>query len=127
MLSLPASVRVYVAAQPVDLRKGFDRLAALARSVILADPLSGHLFVFRNRRGNAVKVLWWDRTGYALLHKRLERGTFHLGEAPPAGAGHVELDAAELALMLEGIDLSGARRRARWHRRPHEVGASAVA
>jgi transposase len=121
MLSLPASVRVYVASQPVDLRKGFDRLAALARSVVRADPLSGHLFVFRNRRGNAVKVLWWDRTGYALLHKRLERGSFRLAEAPRPGAAHVEVDAVELALMLEGIDLSKAQRRTRWRRRPCDV------
>jgi transposase len=120
MLTLPASVRIYVAAEAVDLRRGFDGLAAAVRSVIREDPLSGHLFVFTNRRRNRVKVLVWDRTGYLLLYKRLERGTFHLAMAPAAGCRHVELDAGELGLMLEGVDLRGARRRERWRRLPHE-------
>lgn len=120
MLTLPASVRIYVAAEAVDLRRGFDGLAAAVRSVIREDPLSGHLFVFTNRRRNRVKVLVWDRTGYLLLYKRLERGTFHLAMEPVAGHRHVELDAGELGLMLEGVDLRGARRRERWRRLPHE-------
>ena len=120
MLTLPASVRIYVAAEAVDLRRGFDGLAAATRSVIRADPLSGHLFVFTNRRHNRVKVLVWDRTGYLLLYKRLERGTFHLPMEPEVGCRHVELDAGELGLMLEGVDLRGARRRERWRRLPHE-------
>lgn len=120
MLTLPASVRIYVAAEAVDLRRGFDGLAAAVRSVIREDPLSGHLFVFTNRRRNRVKVLVWDRTGYLLLYKRLERGTFHLAMEPVAGRRHVELDAGELGLMLEGVDLRGARRRERWRRLPHE-------
>lgn len=119
MLTLPASVRIYVAAEAMDLRRGFDGLAAATRSVIREDPLSGHLFVFTNRRRNRVKVLVWDRTGYLLLYKRLERGTFHLPASPVAGCRHVELDAGELGLMLEGVDLRGARRRERWTRLPH--------
>jgi len=117
MLPLPAAVRIYVAAEAVDLRRGFDGLAAATRQLIGADPLSGHVFVFLNRRRNRIKLLVWDRTGYHLLFKRLEQGTFRLATAPRSGARHVELDAAELSLLLEGIDLRGARRRCRWYHR----------
>jgi transposase len=123
MLTLPASVRIYVAAEAVDLRRGFDGLAAAARSVIGADPLSGHLFVFLNRRRNRIKVLVWDRTGYLLLYKRLERGTFRIATEPRIGERHVEVDAGELGLMLEGLDLRGARRQQRWRRMPHDSAA----
>jgi transposase len=125
MLTLPASVRIYVAAEPMDLRRGFDGLAAAARSVIGQDPLSGHLFVFMNRRRDRVKLLVWDRTGYLLLYKRLERGTFRMATQPRIGERHVELDAGELGLMLEGLDLRGARRAKRWCRLPHESAAQA--
>lgn len=127
MLMLPAAVRIYVAAEAVDLRRGFDGLAAATRSLICQDPLNGHLFVFLNRRRNRIKLLVWDRTGYLLLYKRLERGTFHLPTHPPVGHRHVELDAGDLGLMLEGVDLRGARRRERWRRLPHAPGASAPA
>jgi transposase len=119
MLTLPSSVRIYVAAESVDLRRGFDGLAATTRSVIGADPMSGHVFVFLNRRRNRVKLLVWDRTGYLLVYKRLERGTFKIPTEPEAGRRHVEVDAGELGLMLEGLDLRGARRRPRWYRLPH--------
>ena len=119
MLTLPSSVRIYIAAEPVDVRRGFDGLAAATRSLI-GDPLSGHLFCFLNKRKNRIKVLVWDRTGYLVLYKRLERGTFALPTQPAPGRRHVEVDAAELGLMLEGLDLRGARRRARWYRSPHE-------
>lgn len=122
MLSFPASVRIYVAAEAVDLRRGFDGLSAATRSVIGADPLSGHVFCFLNRRKNRIKLLLWDRSGWLILYKRLERGTFQLPLTPPAGERHVELDAGELGLMLEGLDLRGARRRLRWYRRPHAAG-----
>jgi len=117
MLTLPSSVRIYVAAEPVDLRRGFDGLSAATRSIIGESPLSGHLFVFLNRRRNRIKILIWDRSGYLLIYKRLERGTFEIPTAPKPGARHVELDSAELGLMLEGLDLRGARRRKRWYRR----------
>lgn len=120
MLTLPSSVRIYVAAEAVDLRRGFDGLAAATRSLIGESPLSGHLFVFLNRRRNRIKLLVWDRTGYLLLYKRLERGTFELPTQPAPGRRHVEVDAGELGLMLEGLDLRGARRRVRWYRRPHD-------
>ena len=127
MLTLPASVRIYVAAEAVDLRRGFDGLAAATRSVIKQDPLSGHLFVFLNRRRNRIKLLVWDRTGYLCLYKRLERGTFRLATEPEAGERHVEMDAGELGLMMEGLDLRGAVRRERWRRLPHERAAAEAA
>jgi len=120
-MMLPASVRIYVASEPVDLRKGFDGLAKLARTVVQEDPLSGHLFAFVNRRKNRIKLLWWDTTGWALLYKRLEKGTFSLTAEPRTGQRHVEMTSAELTLLLEGIDLRGARRRPRWRRSPHET------
>ena len=119
MLTLPSSVRIYVASEATDMRRGFDGLSALTRSVIGADPLSGHLFVFLNRRRNRVKILMWDRTGYMVLYKRLERGTFTIAVKPGAGKKHIEMDAGDLALMLEGLDLRNARRRKRWYRVPH--------
>ncbi len=127
MLTLPSSVRIYVAADAIDLRRGFDGLAAVTRSVIRQDPLNGHLFVFLNRRRNRIKLLVWDRTGYLLLYKRLERGTFQLATQPQAGHRHVELDAGDLGLMLEGVDLRGAHRLKRWCRLPHERLAPAAA
>lgn len=123
MLTLPASVRIYVAAEPVDLRRGFDGLAAATRS-LMGDPLSGHLFCFLNRRRNRIKLLVWDRTGWMLLYKRLEHGTFELPTEPEPGRRHIEVDAGELGLMLEGLDLRGARRRRRWYRSPSPVLAS---
>ena len=120
MFTLSAAVRIYVAAAPCDLRRGFDGLSALTRSVIGSDPMSGHLFVFLNRRRDRIKILAWDRTGYVVVYKRLERGTFRLPVAPRAGQQHVDMDAGELMLMLEGLDLRQARRQRRWYRTPHE-------
>lgn len=118
MLTLPASVRIYVAAAPVDLRRGFDGLAATVRSVMLANPMNGHVFVFVNRRRNRMKLLLWDRTGWLIVYKRLERGTFELPTRPEPGRRHVEVDAGELGLMLEGLELRDAKRRRRWYRSP---------
>lgn len=107
---MPASVRVFLAAKPLDLRKSFDGLAAATREVLAQEPLSGHLFVFLNKRRNRVKILVWDRNGFWLMCKRLERGVFRA----PMREGQVEIDATELGLMLDGIDLAGAKRRPRW-------------
>lgn len=107
MLSLPSALRIFVAVEPADMRKGFDGLAQLVREVIAQDPLSGHLFVFRNRRRDRVKILYWDRDGFAIGMKRLEKGTFRF---PEAKEGRIEVTPAEMAAVLEGIDLSGARR-----------------
>lgn len=115
MLTLPASVKIYVAAAPVDARKSFDGLAAIVESQFGLEPLSGHLFVFLNRRGHVAQMLFWDRNGFCIVKKRLEAGTFRLVREPqPGRAAHVEIDSAELALMLEGIDLAGSRRRKRY-------------
>lgn len=127
MLTLPASVRIYVAAGAVDLRRGFDGLAGLARSVLRVDPMSGHVLVFLNRRRNRMKLLVWDRTGYLLVYKRLSRGTFEIPTSPRLGEEHVEVDSGELTLMLEGIDLRDAKRRVRWYRLPHQSGGSRFA
>jgi transposase len=114
VLTLPSTVRIYMAAEPVDLRRGFDGLAAATRQIIHADPLSGHLFCFLNRRRNRLKILLWQPSGFLLLFKRLERGCFKLPQAPLPGQRHLEMEPADLALMMEGIDLRGARRRKRW-------------
>ena len=111
MLSLPPAVRIFVATAPTNLHLSFDRLAALARDVIQQDPFSGHLFVFLNRRRTKVKILGWDRSGFCLWYKRLERGVFHV---PLAAATHLEVDAAELTLLLDGIDLAQAKRSVRF-------------
>lgn len=114
MLTLPMAVKVYVALDPIDCRKSFDGISAAVGSVLGKDPTSGHLFVFFNRRGNQCRILFWDRTGYCVLAKRLARGRFHFAPRHGAGQTHVEVEAAELALVLEGIDLSQAKRRLRW-------------
>jgi transposase len=113
MLMLPLSARIYVAGQPTDLRKAFDTLAETTRQVLREDPFSGSLFVFFNRARNRVKLLVWDRDGFWLCAKRLERGTFRIVWG---NTGAFEMDAAELALILEGIELAGVRRRVRYRR-----------
>jgi len=111
MLSLPPSVRVFAARGPTDMRKSFDTLAAVVCDVVDEDPQSGHLFVFVNRRRNRIKILWWDRSGYCLLAKRLEHGQFRVYDQAGEHAGRFEMTASDLSLLLEGIDLRGARRR----------------
>ena len=114
MLSIPPTMRVFVALSPTDMRKSFAGLANATRHVLSQDPLSGHLFVFFNRRRTMMKSIYWDRNGYSLIAKRLEKGTFVLPE--PGDGDMVTMEAAELALILEGIDLSNARCRPRWQR-----------
>lgn len=114
MLSLPPSVRIFVATQPVDGRKGVDSLTAIVRSALSQDPLSGHLYVFFSRRCDRVRVVYWDRNGFALWMKRLERGRFHPKFSDDGRLSASAIEAADLALILEGIDLAGARRRPRW-------------
>ena len=111
MLMLSPAVRVFVCAQATDMRRSFDRLAEMTRSVLTQDPFSGHLFVFFNRPRDRVKLLFWDRSGFCLYYKRLERGAFCLPKIEGAGT---EIEAADLALILEGIDLAGSKRRPRF-------------
>jgi transposase len=114
MLSLPPSVRVFVATQPIDGRKGADSLMAIVRDLLGHDPLSGHLYVFFSRRCDRVRIVYWDRNGIAMWSKRLERGRFRPEFAADGRLVASAVEAAELALVLEGIDLAGARRRPRW-------------
>lgn len=122
MILLPRSVRIYVATQPVNLRKSFDGLSNQIRSILARDPLSGHVFVFLNRRRNMMKLLVWTRGGFMIVHKRLERGTFSFPKQITADATHVEVDAHELSLLLEGIEVVKAKVSQRWeppaHQRP---------
>ena len=114
MLSLPPSVRLFMATQPIDGRKGADSLMVLVREVFRQDPLSGHLFIFFSRRCDRVRVVYWDRNGYAMWTKRLERGRFRPSFSSDRKLASSAIEAAELALIVEGIDLVGARRRPRW-------------
>ena len=101
MIPVPASTRVWLAVGVIDMRKGFNGLAALAQDVLKQDPFSGHLFVFRGRRGDLLKVIWFDGQGACLFSKRLEKGRFVW---PSATTGKVTLTPAQLSMLLEGID-----------------------
>lgn len=113
MLSLAPTTRIFVVLDPVDMRGSFDALAGHVRR-LRADPLDGHLYLFVNRRRQLLKALWFDRTGWAIFTKRLEQGSFQLPDTS-SGARKVAVDHAQLAMILEGIDLS-ARRRLRYRR-----------
>lgn len=115
MLTPRLHSRIFLAIEPVDMRKGFDSLAALAQERLQQDPLSGALFVFRNRAGDKIKLLYWDQDGYALWYKRLEVGTFELPKAAQDSI-HLSLTTSELQLLLDGVELSSVRRRKRFHR-----------
>ena len=101
MIGLPSGTQVWLAAGATDMRKGFDGLAGIVQEKLAADPFGGHLFVFRGRRGDRVKILWWDGDGLCLFCKRLEHGHFIW---PQATEGSVHLSAAQLSMLLEGID-----------------------
>ena len=117
MLSLALPGRVFVCATPTDMRKSFDGLAAVVRDHLNQDPLAGDLFVFRNRRGDRLKLLYWDEDGLAVWAKRLEEGTFQF-PTPEADGAAVEVKATELALILGGIELHSVARRKRYQRPP---------
>ena len=110
-----SGTRIWLAAEPTDMRCGFDRLAEQVRSVISQDPLSGHLFLFRSRRAERLKVLTWDRDGYVLWYKRLEQGVFKLPRLS-TGTRSVELRPSELAMILDGIDMTKLKRVPRYQR-----------
>jgi transposase len=113
MLSFPPSslVRVFIGREPIDMRKGIDGLVGLVINRVQEDPQSGHLFVFFNRGRNRMKALIWDRSGYWMLVKRLEHGRYQVFDRVSAARGTFEVSSTELALLLDGIDLRGARRR----------------
>jgi transposase len=111
VLSFPAAVKVYLCTVACDMRRSFDGLAMMAEHVIQCNPLCGHLLVFCNRRSDRLKILYWDRDGWAIWYKRLEAGTFQF---PFASSGRKEIAAWELGLLLEGIDVNQVRRRKRY-------------
>ena len=115
MLSLAPNMRIYLHAEPTDMRKSFDGLGGLVRSVFEADPTDGSLFLFINRRRDRIKLLYWDQDGLALWYKRLESGTFEIVAATDGSAG-VEIDATQLAMLLGGVSLDSAKRRKRYAR-----------
>ena len=120
MMNFPATVRIFVALDPIDMRKSHHGLAAIVQQQLGLDPLSGHFVFFTNKRRNLAKILFFDRSGLAILFKRLEEGTFQL---PPLKEGHnrAEIDPALLAMILEGIDLSSVKRRKRYRRQDDTI------
>ncbi len=115
MLSFAPNLRIYLHTQPTDMRKSFDGLSGLVRSVFQADPTDGSLFLFINRRRDRIKMMWWDRDGLALFYKRLEAGTFEMLRATDA-SDVLEIDATQLAMLLGGVTLESAQRRRRYAR-----------
>lgn len=120
MMHLPASVRVYLCTVPCDMRRSFDGLHALVTTAMQLDAFGGHLFVFSNRRRDRVKILYWDRDGFAIWAKRLEEGTYAMPFGETAGEPR-EITAQELGALLSGIDLSVAQRRKRYQRKRVEA------
>ena len=115
MIHLPASVRVYVCLTPCDMRRSFDGLHALVRDHLDLDAFAGHLYLFASRRRDRVKILYWDRDGFAVWSKRLEEGTYAIPPAEP-NTRRIEMTPEELGALLSGIDLSTATRRKRYRR-----------
>jgi transposase len=120
-MHLPASVRVYLCTAPCDMRRSFDGLHALVTSAMQLDAFAGHLFVFSNKRRHRVKILYWDRDGFAVWAKRLEEGTYAMPFDDNANAARREITAQELGALLSGIDLSIAKRRKRYQRKHTEA------
>lgn len=116
MIHLPASVRVYLCLTACDMRKSFDGLHQLVRDYLQLDALAGHLFVFTSRRRDRLKILYWDRDGFAVWSKRLEEGTYAMPLSGSAEEQRREITAQELGALLSGIDLSQAKRRKRYQR-----------
>lgn len=113
MLTLPRSVRIVLATEPVDMRRGHDGLCAIVRNQWRLDPFAGHLFVFLGKRADRVKCLFWDRGGFVLYYKRLERCRFKLPKVEK-GATRVDLDAVQLSMLLDGIDFGRVSRPELW-------------
>ncbi len=115
MIHLPASVRVYLCLSPCDMRRSFDGLHALVRDHLQLDAFAGHLYVFANRRRDRLKILYWDRDGFAIWAKRLEAGTYAIPSGEP-GDTRFQIGVEELGALLSGIDLASAQRRKRYRR-----------
>jgi transposase len=115
MLSVSPSTPIYVATEPADMRRSFDGLSGMVQSVMQLEPCSGALFVFRNKRGTQLKILYWVGDGWAIWHRRLEQGTFRSLQASD-GQASLSISAAELAMLLEGLDASEVHRRKRYQK-----------
>ena len=113
MITIPRSVRILIGSTPIDMRKSIDGLLAIVQQELLEDAYSGHLFVFVSRRCDRVKILAWDKGGFVLVYKRLERGQFKLPHVDPSRMA-VEIDATQLAMLLDGIDFGRVRRPEHW-------------
>ena len=127
MLSLSNQVRVFLARDPCDMRKSFHGLVGLTEAVLRQDPLSGHLFVFINRRRDRIKLLYWGGTGFCIWYQQLEQGSYQLPDTAKAGAEGIEITASQLSLILDGIDLASVRQRPRYRRSPDRRIASTAA
>jgi len=128
MINLSPSVRIFVCTKAVDMRRSFDGLFALVESMIGQDPYSGHLFLFHGQRGNLLKALWWDLDGWAIFAKRLDKGTFEFPEVKFDNGKclPVEIERADLMLLLEGIDAGSVRRRKRYRRESRDLDAKST-
>ena len=125
MFNLSPSVRIFICTKPVDMRRSFDGLFGLVQSMLQQDPFSGHLFLFRSRRADFIKVLWWDMDGFAIFAKRLECGTFSFPEVRFVDGKYepIEIERGDLVMLLEGIDRDSVKRSKRYrrHRRDEVV------
>lgn len=133
MIALVQSLKVYLCTQNTDMRRSFDGLCGMAASVMKQDPLSGHLFVFRNRTRDCIKILYWDQDGLAIWYKRLEKGTFQFpSDLKPTNqqtekpVGSLEVSVSDLSMLLHGIDLNNVQRRKRYERKAGNVNSNAV-
>jgi transposase len=113
VITIPGSVRILIGSTPIDMRKSIDGLLAIVQQELQEDAYSGHLFVFVSRRCDRVKILAWDKGGFVLVYKRLERGQFKLPHMDPSSMA-VEIDATQLAMLLDGIDFGRVRRPEHW-------------
>lgn len=118
MLSVSAPTKIFLYNDVADLRRGYDGLASMVQDAMGKDPLSGSLFIFLNRRRNRIKLLYWDRDGYAIWMKRLEVGSFETPLTSDTESPHVQITASQLSLILDGIELASVRRRRRFQLRP---------
>lgn len=125
MFSVPVHAKIFLARNPVDMRKGFPGLSALTESVLRQDPLSGHLFVFYNRRRDRIKVLYWGGTGFWIGYHQLQKGRFQIPD-PDSDETGLEISPTQLSMILGGVDLHSARQRPRFNLAEHQASAQAV-
>ncbi len=127
MLGTVGTTRVFLCTQDTDMRKSFSKLSGIIRSAMHLDPLSGSLFIFKNKRGDRIKCMYWDTTGFAMWYKMLQRGTFRFPDLQNYSSAGLEIDSSTLSLILDGIDLGSIRRQQRYKVEPRgNAGAAAV-